>query len=67
MTFEELQKLEGKVIVYRANGGDIRRVHVDNVERNIKNGRDGFDGTMIGSSGNLESGEGVWGYADQIM
>jgi len=50
----------GSVIKYRSMGGEIRVVTVTSKESDIKNGRPGFDGDM-------RSGEGVWGYDDQII
>lgn len=50
----------GDVIEYRPFGGGTRRVLVDLVEDDIKNGRPGFDGRVVGSNAS------VWGYDEQI-
>lgn len=54
----------GSVIVYRSFGGSRRTVKVENMEDDIKNGRPGFDGTLIVNG--EETDEGVWGYDSQI-
>ena len=50
----------GSTIKYRAFGGEVRTVVVDEKSSDIKNGRPGFDGIT-------RSGEGCWGYDDQII
>lgn len=51
----------GSIIVYRANGGEIRKVVVTCREEDVKNGVAGFEGHLLG---NPESW--CWGYDDQI-
>ena len=53
---------EGSIIDYQTWTGEIRRVIVTNREDDIKNGRSGFDGVLVGDTGNA-----VWGYDDQIV
>lgn len=56
------------IIDYRASDGSIRRVRVEEKSPNIKNGRPGFDGTLISSSDStMGEGDGVWGYDEQIV
>jgi len=50
----------GSTIKYRAWGGEVRTVVVDEKEDDIKNGRPGFGGTT-------KSGDDCWGYDDQII
>lgn len=50
----------GTILHYIPFAGSVVRVQVTRVERNIKNGRPGFDG-IVTSDGSL-----VWGYTDQI-
>jgi len=50
----------GSTIKYRAFGGEVRSVVVEEKSSDIKNGRPGFDGTT-------KSGEDCWGYDDQII
>jgi hypothetical protein len=62
----------GDIITYSTWGGEIRRVLVENKERNIKNDRDGFDGVLVGFDNNSKlflngNPMGVWGYCDQIL
>lgn len=52
----------GSVIEYRAFGGDIRRVLVEEKDADIKNGQAGFCGTQQGGACHT----GCWGYDDQI-
>ncbi len=52
----------GSTITYKAFGGVVRNVVVENKERDIKNGRPGFDGHM-----EYKKSAGVWGYDDQIV
>lgn len=54
----------GDTIVYRAFGGERRVVRVDDKDPDIKNGRPGFDGTIV-EGANI--GQTVWGYDDQIV
>lgn len=51
----------GDTIVYSPFGGGERVVLVDEKEADIKNGRPGFGGTIVGE------GMGVWGYDSQIV
>lgn len=53
----------GSVIEYRAFGGEVRRVKVEWAGDNVKDGRPGFDGKIVGGS---KAGEFVWGYDEQI-
>lgn len=55
----------GAVIEYRTFGGGLRRVRVDDVDLDIKNGRPGFSGEMVGAEGDELAG--VWGYCDQLV
>jgi len=58
---------EGSVIEYEAFGGVRRRVKVETVEPDVKNGRPGFDGVIVSApAGDLPAGQSVWGYDDQI-
>jgi hypothetical protein len=52
----------GDVIIYRTYSGENRQVLVSSVSSDIKNGRAGFDGAIVGDSENL-----VWGYCSQIV
>ena len=54
----------GDTLQYRAFGGELRTVIVDGVESDIKNGRPGFDGTIIEGA---DRGRTVWGYDSQIV
>ena len=56
----------GDVITYQPFGGGTRRVRVTHKEPDIKNGRPGFDGQLIGDVPD-GLGDGVWGYDDQIL
>jgi len=60
---------EGSVIVYNAFGGLKRTVLVDEKESDIKNGRAGFSGELVGPDLKPLPGDdnGVWGYDDQIV
>jgi hypothetical protein len=51
----------GDVLEYRTFGGDLRRLTVEEVEDDIKNGRPGFGGPVEGSDFD------GWGYDDQIV
>jgi hypothetical protein len=51
---------EGDIVTYIAFGGERRRVRVTNVEEDIKNGRPGFDGDVLGDTLSC------WGYCSQI-
>jgi hypothetical protein len=57
---------EGDTIEYATPGGERRVVRVDLKSDDIKNGRPGFDGTII-RAGNTATGQTVWGYDDQIV
>ena len=52
----------GDVITYRTFSGGDRKVTVTNVSDNIKNGRAGFDGIIVGWPTGY-----VWGYNTQII
>lgn len=54
----------GSTILYRTIGGAVRRVLVDEKSSDIKNGRPGFGGTVVGG---LDDGMSVWGYDADIM
>lgn len=49
----------GSTIKYRAFGGEIRTVKVDEKSADIKNGRPGFGGQTADG--------GCWGYDDQVI
>ena len=51
----------GDIITYATFGGTERTVEVTLKEDDIKNGRPGFDGKIIGTDML------VWGYDDQIV
>lgn len=53
----------GSIIFYDAFGGTCRKVRVTLRDENIKNGRPGFDGVIVGGP---DEGLTVWGYDDQI-
>lgn len=53
----------GDTITYRAFGGVLRVVRVEEKDPDIKNGQPGFDGTVIEGP---DAGMSVWGYDDQI-
>lgn len=54
----------GDTVVYYPFGGDRRTVLVEAKYADIKNGRPGFDGRIVGASG--DDVFTVWGYDDQI-
>jgi hypothetical protein len=54
----------GDTIEYLTFGGERRQVIVTNKDDDIKNGRPGFDGTLINETGPFNE---VWGYDDQIV
>ena len=57
----------GDVIEYRPlGGGPTRRVVVDEVEDDIKNGYPGFGGHLV-TEDFTEPTASVWGYDDQIV
>tara|TARA_Y100000296_G_scaffold78313_1_gene100867 strand:- start:300 stop:506 length:207 start_codon:yes stop_codon:yes gene_type:complete len=61
----ELNYTVGSIIDYRAFGErKLRRIVVEVRENDIKNGRPGFDGYLLGKD---PDGGGVWGYDDQIV
>ena len=65
---QKLDYREGSIIVYSPFGGGKRRVLVDEKESNIKNGRPGFSGALVGADNKPNAdGDGVWGYDDQII
>lgn len=56
----------GQVIWYDDFGGNRRRVRIESLHEDIKNGRSGFDGKWL--NGAFEGGfDGVWGYCSQIV
>jgi len=55
----------GSVIEYRAFGGDLRTVLVDEVDFDIKNGRPGFAGDLPNDGDGAMTS--VWGYCDQVV
>ena len=60
----------GDVIEYSPFGGGLRRVLVDEVDVDIKNGRPGFSGLELeagATSGDAEYSSGVWGYCSQVV
>ena len=62
---KQMNRLEydlGSIIEYRNSGGEILKVKVDEKEDDIKNGRSGFSGIVIGSDD-----DGCWGYDSQII
>ena len=52
----------GDLITYRTFSGEYRKVTVTNVTDDIKNGRAGFDGIIVGWPTDY-----VWGYNTQII
>jgi len=52
----------GSIIEYRNSGGEILKVQGDEKEDDIKNGRSGFSGIILGSDD-----DGCWGYDSQII
>jgi len=56
---------EGDVVIYRTYNGEDRKVTVTYVSNDIKNGRAGFDGVIVGMENNPMGN--VWGYCDQIV
>jgi hypothetical protein len=53
---------KGSIIEYKTFDGTLRKVLVTNRVPDIKNGKDGFDGLLLGKD---ESS--VWGYDHQII
>lgn len=51
----------GDVVLYETYGGERREVLVTYVSKDIKNGRAGFDGSLVNNPLKF-----VWGYCDQI-
>lgn len=54
----------GDVVAYSAFGGAYREVVVEERIPEIKNGRDGFVGTVVEGR---EAGKEIWGYDYQIV
>tara|TARA_B100000287_G_scaffold266083_1_gene250290 strand:- start:405 stop:605 length:201 start_codon:yes stop_codon:yes gene_type:complete len=54
---------KGSIIEYKTFDGERRKVLVTDKVANIKNGRDGFDGLVLGIGVEDYS---VWGYDHQI-
>lgn len=52
----------GDTIQYRTFGGGLRTVVVTDKMDDVKNGRPGFDGYLVGDPQAM-----VWGYDDQIV
>ena len=50
----------GEIITYKLGSGSLRTVTVTHVSDDIKDGWPGFDGLN-------SSGDGFWGYDDQIV
>jgi len=69
MRTKQLNYGEGSIIIYNAFGGCRRKVLVEEKERDIKNGRPGFSGVMVGPDNKplADDDAGVWGYDDQIL
>ena len=57
----------GDIVTYRPFGGGTRRCKVIGWEADIKNGRPGFDATLVDGDLGDGLGSGVWGYDDQIL
>lgn len=53
---------KGSIIEYRTYDGTFRKVLVKERVPEIKNGKDGFDGLVLGSDNHT-----VWGYDHQII
>jgi hypothetical protein len=63
-----MQITVGSIIRYADFTGAVRTVKVTAIDADIKNGRPGFDGTVISSTSTDDKpGMAVWGYADQIL
>ena len=56
----------GDVIEYITYDDTYRIVRVTGIEKNAKNGKDVFDGTILKTNGNSCVGTGVWGYFNQV-
>lgn len=58
----------GDIVAQVAFGGGVRYVRVTAKDSNIKNGRPGFDGTLVTRDGRpVETAfDGAWGYDYQI-
>ena len=54
----------GDTVIQKTSDGSVRNVLVDNKEVDIKNGRSGFSGTLVGAAPHHF---GVWGYDHQII
>jgi hypothetical protein len=59
----------GSVIEYIAFGGETRRVRISERFDDIKNGRPGFDGELVGIATETDDPDEllVWGYDNQIL
>lgn len=57
----------GSKITYLTWGDTPRQVIVDVRMNDIKNGKSGFDGTIVGSGKDGFAPETVWGYDNQII
>ncbi len=53
---------KGSIIEYKTFDGSRRKVLVTDRVPQIKNGKDGFDGLVLGGDG-----DSVWGYDHQII
>ena len=56
----------GDTVRYETFTGSLRTVRVTAKLDDVKNGRPGFDGVLLGSSQDKGLNE-VWGYDDQII
>ena len=55
----------GDILEYRTFTGAVRKIVVTHKYDDVKNGRPGFDGTLVDP--NLSSWSDVWGYDSQIV
>jgi len=56
----------GDTIQYRTSVGSVRTILVEEKDDDIKNGRSGFAGAIVGSTAAGDEGGG-WGYDDQVI
>jgi len=57
----------GSTLTYLTWGNTPRQVTIDLRMNDIKNGKPGFEGTVIGSGNDGFAPETVWGYDNQIV
>ena len=57
---------EGDTVRYETFTGELRTARVTAKVPDIKNGKDGFDGVILGQSQSTSDAE-VWGYDYQII